>query len=439
MRPIIEAPIEALSHDGRGIARLDGKAVFIHGALPGERVRFQHQLRRRGFDEGYLEEVLEPAAERVEPGCAHFTLCGGCSLQHFSIDAQRQAKQRILLDNLARIGKTVPEQILPPMIGPEWAYRRRARLGVKFVRKKNCAVVGFRERRSPFVTDIIRCEVLDSRVGPLLASLGELITGLSVKDQVPQIEVAVADNAVALVLRHLEPLSDDDRQCLQQFAGQHGIRFYLQPGDANSIAPLSEVMGEGPVDALQYRLPAYDVTLQFEPADFIQINTVINEKMVASALQLLNPQPGQWILDMFCGLGNFSLPLARQGAQVTGVEGDSGLVVRARANAERNGLADNTRFHTANLFDSVKAWPWAKQQYDAILLDPPRAGAKEIIEEWFAVFKAPRIVYVSCHPGTLARDAALLSDIGYKLSAAGMIDMFPHTAHSESIALFEVR
>ncbi|HET9679034.1 MAG TPA: 23S rRNA (uracil(1939)-C(5))-methyltransferase RlmD [Gammaproteobacteria bacterium] len=434
MRPVVEADIESLTHDGRGIARLNGKAVFVQGALPGERVRFEHQQRRRAYDEGTVIEIISPSANRVEPGCAHYDLCGGCALQHLDHDAQCQAKQQVLLDSLARIAKLTPERILPPLTGPVWGYRRRARLGVKFVRKKNRVLVGFRERRSAFITDITRCEVLDPQVGSLLAPLGEMIGRLSIADQIPQIEVAVADNAVALVLRHLKPLPAEDKAILREFsAAQNNIRFYLQPGDNDSIVPL-----DNRVTPLQYRLPAYDTTLQFLPADFIQINGAINEKMVDLALQLLNVQTGEQVLDLFCGLGNFSLPLARKGAQVTAVEGDTGLVRRARANAENNGLAERTEFHTANLFEPVKANAWAKRHYDSILLDPPRAGAREIIEEQFSSFKASRIVYVSCHPGSLARDAALLCANGYKLSAAGVIDMFPHTAHSESIALFEL-
>lgn len=436
MRPIVEADIDALAHDGRGITRLDGKTVFVHGALPGETVRFEHQRRRRAYDEGTTVEVLKPAGNRVDPRCAHFDLCGGCALQHLDIDAQRQAKQQVLLDNLARIGKLEPERVLEPLTGASWGYRRRARLGVKFVRKKSRVLVGFRERRSAFITDIVQCEVLDPKVGTIIKPLGQMIQQLSIAEQVPQIEVAIADNAVALVLRHLAPLVDEDKVILRQFAEQHIVRFYSQPGDADSIEPLDEA-----VTPLQYQLPEYSITITFEPADFIQINATINEKMVALALELLDVQPGHQVLDLFCGLGNFSLPLARQGAEVTAVEGDSALIERARANASNNGLADKTAFHTANLFEPVKTLPWAKKgrqnHYDSILLDPPRAGAREVIEECFADFKASRIVYVSCHPGTLARDAALLCNKGYKLIAAGVMDMFPHTAHSESIALFE--
>lgn len=422
--------IESLSHDGRGVARIEGKTAFVHGALPGERIHFERSRKRRDYDEGRALEVLEPAAERVEPRCPHFGVCGGCALQHYDSGAQIRAKQQILLDNLARIGKVEPGEVLAPLTGPVWGYRRRARLGAKLVRKKGRVLVGFREREAPFVTDATRCEVLDPRVGLLLEPLGELIHGLSIAARVPQIEVAVADNATALVLRNLASPSDADRAALADFGREHGIEFYLQPGGYDTVAPLEE-----PATPLHYRLPAQDVTIGFLPTDFIQINGELNRAMVNRALELLEVGPEHRVLDLFCGLGNFSLPLARHAAAVTGVEGDAALVARARGNAATNGLG-NVEFHVANLFEPEPGAPWLRGCYQRVLLDPPRAGAREVIAE-LPRLAPERIVYVSCHPGTLARDAGILvNEQGYRLAAAGVMDMFPHTAHVESIALF---
>lgn len=426
----ITATITDLSHEGRGVAHVDGKTVFIDDALPGEVVEWQRLKRNRNFDEGRLLRVVEPSADRVEPRCAHFGVCGGCVLQHLSGERQLEFKQRQLTEALARIGKVTPDEILPPLQAGVWNYRRRARLGARWVPKKNRTVVGFRERSAPYIADLKRCEVLQAPIDRLIEPLSELITGLSVRNRVPQIEVAVADNAVAFVVRVLEPLTDTDLESIRQFGREHSVQMFLQPGGYETVAPI-DAAGE----PLAYRLPSFDVTLQFEPTDFVQVNGPLNQQMIERAVTLLAPTPSDRVLDLFCGLGNFSLPLARRAGQVVGVEGEPSLVARARANAERNGLA-NAQFFTANLADeSIVSAAWAGT-FDKVLLDPPRAGAKDVLPV-VAKSGAGTVLYISCHPGSLARDAGILvHEHGYKLRAAGVMDMFPHTAHVESVALF---
>ncbi len=423
------ATITDISHEGRGVAHVDGKTVFIDDALPGEVVEWQRLKRNRNFDEGRLVRVIEPAPDRIEPRCVHFGVCGGCVLQHLSGERQLEFKQRQLTEALARIGKVSPDEILPPLQAGVWNYRRRARLAARWVPKKNRTVVGFRERSTPYITDLKRCEVLQPPTDRLIEPLSELITALSVRNRVPQIEVAVADNAVALVIRVLESLTDADLELIRQFGRTHSVQMFLQPGGYETVAPLE------PVAPLEYRLPAFDVTLQFQPTDFVQVNGPLNQQMIERAVTLLAPTPSDRVLDLFCGLGNFSLPLARRAGQVVGVEGEAGLVARARANAERNGLA-NAQFFTANLADeSIASASWAGK-FDKVLLDPPRAGAKEVLPV-VAKSGAGTVLYISCHPGSLARDAGILvHEHGYKLRSAGVMDMFPHTAHVESIALF---
>jgi 23S rRNA (uracil1939-C5)-methyltransferase len=427
-----EALVESLSHDGRGVAHLDGKAVFIHGALPGERVRFAYGRVQRRYDEGAVQEVLEPSPERVEPRCPHFGTCGGCSLQHMEPDAQVAAKERALLDALARIGGVEPLRILPPLVGDaRWGYRRKARLGVKYVPKKGRVLVGFRERGSSFVTDLSRCEVLHPRVGLIIEELGELVDGLDIRDRVPQIEVSMGDEACVLVFRTLATPSMRDRGRLTGFAQRYSLHAYIQEGGPETVAPL-----EGQAVELGYRLPAHDLTLAFEPLDFTQVNPEVNRRMVDRALELLDPRPDERVLDLFCGLGNFTLPLARHAGEVLGVEGDPGLVERARANARRNAV-DNARFSVADLYGALEGEPWLGQAFDKVLLDPPRSGAAEVLAR-LRGREPRRLVYVSCYPGTLARDAGfLVSELGFRLCAAGVMDMFPHTGHVESIALFE--
>ncbi len=427
----VEAVIESLTHDGKGVTHIDGKATFVYGSLPGERVRFLYTSRRRKYDEGRVVEVLEASTQRVAPRCSAFGVCGGCSLQHQDPQAQVHAKQRAMLDALQHIGKVQPDQVLPPLVGESrWGYRRKARLGVRYVPKKGGTLVGFRERGSSFVAEIDSCHILHPRVGELLPALSELIDSLSIRNQIPQIEMAMGDSVCVLIFRLLDSPSELDLQKLQAFGPQHAVVIYQQKGGLDSVQPLS---GE-PVD-LFYQLPDFDLTLHFLPNDFTQVNTDINRQMVRQAVEMLQLEPMDRVLDLFCGLGNFTLPLARRAGEVVGVEGDSGLVARARANAERNHLA-NLRFYTANLYEPLENEPWLQDRFNKVLLDPPRSGAQEILEH-LPRLGAERLVYVSCYPGTLARDAGILvHDLGYRLISAGVMDMFPHTAHVESIALF---
>jgi 23S rRNA (uracil1939-C5)-methyltransferase len=428
---VLEADIADLSHDGRGVARIDGKAVFVAGALPGERVRLRFTGKHRHYDEAAVEAVLRASPDRVEPRCAHFGICNGCALQHLAATAQIAAKQRVLLENFERIGKVQPRAVLPALTDAPWGYRRKARLGVKFVEKKGRVLVGFRESNGRYIADIRRCEVLHPAVGDRIADLATLIESLAASRTIPQIEVAAGDDLVALIFRHLQPLSDADREALKAFGQRHSLGIYLQPGGIDSVSAL------WPDDArLSFRLPAYDLDIEFQPLDFIQVNAGMNRRMIDHALQLLDPQPGDRVLDLFCGLGNFTLPIARRGADVVGVEGEAGLVRRAQANADRNQVG-NARFHAADLAADQRAAAWAKADYNLMLLDPPRSGAVELLE-YLPGRAVRRLVYVSCHPGSLARDAALLVERhGFNLAAAGVMDMFPHTAHVESIALFE--
>jgi 23S rRNA (uracil1939-C5)-methyltransferase len=435
MKRISAAPEEAdivdLSHEAHGVARLDGKAVFVTDALPGERVMLKRVKRHRNFDEAVLESVITPSPDRVTPACPHYGTCGGCALQHLAPQAQLAFKQAQLLENLARLGSVEPERVLEPLIGPVWGYRRRARLGIKHVPRKGRVLVGFRERSAPYVADLHECRVLAAPLGSLIDPLAELVGGLSIAARVPQAEVAVADNACALVLRVLDPPSDDDLLRMREWERTHGARLYLQPGGPATVAPLTP--GHEP---LRYLLPAFDVSLEFEPTDFIQVNGALNQAMVSRAIELLEPQPGQRVLDLFCGLGNFSLPLARRAGEVLGVEGEPGLVSRAVRNAARQGIA-NVTYVTADLTAPTLDAAWATRAYDRVLLDPPRAGAREVLPV-VGASAAGRVVYISCHPGSLARDAGILvSDHGFRLVAAGVMDMFPHTTHVEAMAVFE--
>lgn len=425
------AAITDLDHEGRGVAHVDGKVVFIDDALPGEQVEWRRVKSTRTFDEGALLNVLEPSPNRVRPECPHFGICGGCVLQHLAAPQQIEFKQRQLLDALTRIGDVAPREILPALQGPAWHYRRRARLAARWVPKKGKTVVGFRERSSAFIANLEQCPILAEPVARLLEPLSALVTHLSLRARVPQIEVAVADRATALVIRVLDEPTAHDRELLEAFQRAHGVEIYLQPGGYDTVAPLT-----APASRLEYRLPKFDVTIRFEPTDFIQVNETLNALMIERAIEWLNPTAQERVLDLFCGLGNFSLPIARSGAQVTAVEGDAGLVARARDNASLNGLA-NMEFHVADLFsEEVAHAAWAKRSYDKVLLDPPRAGAREVLP-LLAASGAQRIVYISCHPGTLARDAGVLvNEYGFALDAAGVMDMFPHTAHVESMAVF---
>ena len=423
--------IESLTHDGRGVARPGGKAVFVHGALPGERVIARRVRRHRNYDEAVTLRVERPAAERVTPRCPHFGVCGGCAMQHLASDAQLKSKEKQLIEELQRVGHVSPRELLPPVAASPWGYRRRARLGVKYVPKKGGVLVGFRESYSPLIAEIGECHVLPARVSELIRPLARLIGALSIRARLPQIEVAVADNVLALVMRVLDDPDAADRQALLAFAAEHDLEIYLQRGGLDSVEPLSP-----PATSLHYRLPEHDVTLGFRPTDFIQVNGAVNELLVSRAIRELDPCPEDRLLDLFCGLGNFTLPLARRVASVTGVEGDEGLVARARANAEDNRIA-NARFHVADLGQELPDFDWVRERYDLVLLDPPRVGARAIVGR-IARWQPRRVVYVSCQPSSLARDAGeLVHELGYALSRAGVIDMFAHTAHVESMAVFE--
>ena len=426
-----EATIESLSQDGKGVAHIEDKTVFIDGALPGEKVTFIYTSKRRSHDEGTVHEVLEASPERVAPKCKHFGICGGCNLQHLDPAAQIKHKQKSMLDALKHIGHVSPAEVFAPITGDTWGYRRKARLGVRHVRKKGRVLVGFREKQGGFLADIESCEVLHPSVGQHLSDFQDLIFGMDSKEELPQIEVAVGDNATALIVRHLAPLSAYDTEQLIDFAKEYDYQLYLQPKGPDTVHLIYPDKAE-----LFYKHPSFDTKVMFGPQDFFQVNSSINRQMVPRAVELLQLTGTERVLDLFCGLGNFTLPIARQAAHVTGVEGDDIMVARARGTAKANGI-DNTEYYSCNLMGDMKGEPWLKQKYDCILLDPPRSGAKEVIEH-FGKLKAKRIVYVSCHPGTLARDAdALVNTHGYTLLGAGIMDMFPHTAHVESIAVFE--
>ncbi|MGH8668799.1 MAG: 23S rRNA (uracil(1939)-C(5))-methyltransferase RlmD [Burkholderiales bacterium] len=420
--------IDSLDAEGRGVARTaEGKVVFVEGALPGEEVAFQVLKKKASFEIGRLTRVLSGGSSRQAPRCPHFGVCGGCSLQHTDARTQMAAKQRWLEENLARIGKVAPETLLPIVYGEQWGYRRRARLGARFVDKKGGALVGFREKRSSYITEMRECHVLPEGISRLIPQLRALVESLSARARLPQVEVAVGDNAAVLVFRHLDPLGAADQALFRQFAQRHGVHVWLQPGGPETARAF-----EPPQSELYYDLPEFGVRLAFGPTDFTQVNHGVNRILVSRAVRLLDPQPGERIADLFCGLGNFSLPLAARGAQVVGFEGSAALVERARSNAAANRLA--VQFELADLFKGdIKAFG----PFDKLLIDPPREGAVELIKA-LAAGRPRRIVYVSCDPATLARDAGILVHAqGFRLSAAGVINMFPHTAHVESIAVLD--
>ena len=425
--------IESLDQEGRGIARRDGKVIFVEGALPGEHVEIETYRKKASFEVAAATTIRNPSASRTTPGCTFFGLCGGCSLQHMDARTQVAAKQRVLEDSLRHIGKVTPEQILPAIYGPAWGYRHRARLTSRYVFKKGGALVGFHEKRSSYVADMRSCEVLPRRISALLMPLRELVGSLSIRARMPQIELAVADNADVLVLRVLDPLTAEDEDRLRTFADAHRVVFYLQPKGPDT----AQVFHPPDTGELYYTLPEFDVRITFQPTDFTQVNHSVNQVLVRRALNLLSPQAGERIADLFCGLGNFTLPIARSGAQVTGIEGSAGLIRRAQQNAQFNGLAGNTRFLAMDLF-KIDAAQWAALgTFDKLLIDPPRDGAMELVK-LIGADGPRRIVYVSCSPATLARDAEVLVAVhGYRLRAAGIVNMFPHTAHVESMALFE--
>ena len=432
MNPPI-ARIESLDQEGRGIAHVEGKVVFIDGALPGETVEYSVYRRKPSYEQAQVGRILEPSASRVQPACRHFGVCGGCALQHLDAAAQVAIKQRVLEDNLARIGKVAAGRILPAIHGPYWRYRTRARLSARYVVKKAKLLLGFHEKRSSFVADLDSCEILPAHVSALMEPLRRTLESLSIRERLPQVELAVGETVTVLVLRVLEPPSAADEAALRAFADAHGVQFWLQPKGPDSAYPFH------PPDAppLAYHLPEFGLEMPFRPTEFTQVNPGINAVLVSHAVRLLAPEPGERVADLFCGLGNFSLAIARCGARVVGVEGSAGLVARARENAVANGLAESTEFMVVDLFAVNDESLAALGRFDGMLIDPPRDGAIEVAKALPA--DAPRrIVYVSCNPATLARDAAVLvHSKGYRLSAAGVVNMFPHTAHVESMAVFD--
>lgn len=434
----IHATITGLSHDGRGITHISGKTVFVAGALPDEEVNFVYLARRGKFDEGETQAIIKSSPHRTTPVCPHFSHCGGCSLQHIQPSQQILFKQQTLLEQLRHMGGLAEGldglTLLPPLTANTAGYRRKARLGVRYVRKKERVLVGFREKNGRYLAEIESCAVLDERIGQKITALRELVGTLNAFDHIPQIEVAIGDDAIALVFRHMTALDPDDLTRLTAWGHTHNIHLYLQPGGLDSVHRLWPDSGP---ERLCYRLPEYDLELLFHPTDFIQVHAEINRLMVQRALSLLDPKPTDHILDLFCGLGNFTLPLARHSAHVTGIEGDERMVERARENARHNRL-ENVAFHQADLMSEVSLAqaPWLKQRFDKILLDPSRHGALELIRHLPAQ-GANRIVYISCNPATLARDTKELIQRGYCLKQAGVMDMFPHTGHVESMAVFD--
>ena len=435
----VSLQIEKLSHEGRGIAHNGGKVVFVAGALPGEQVSAILTSRRDSFDEAKLEQVLAAAPERVEPPCSYAGICGGCSLQHLHPDAQLAFKEAMLFEQLEHAAGGSTFTRLAALTGPVSGYRRKARLAVRYVHKKGQVLVGFREKQSSFITQMDSCEVLDGRLAGLLPLLPGLLGGLQTMREIPQIEVAAGDPdsdgpTVALIFRHLQPLPPPDLAALITFSQEQGFALYLQAGGPDSVCKVFPSAGE---DRLQYRLPAFDLTFGFHPTDFTQVNGIINRAMIEQAVRLLDLSTEDTVLDLFCGLGNFTLPVARRCHQVIGIEGSDAMVSRAEENARRNGV-DNVAFYRADLTAAMSGASWLAAGYNKVLLDPPRSGAIEILPDIITL--APeRIVYVSCNPATLARDTAFLTGHGYKLESAGAMDMFPHTAHVEAMALFTRR
>ncbi len=441
--PILD--VESLDMEARGVGRTvnedgtPGKVIFVEGALPGERVTYLSYRRKPSFEQAEVVDVLRESVIRTKPQCQFFGICGGCSMQHLDVRAQIAVKQRVLEDNLAHLARLRPETVYRPIHGPTWGYRYRARLTVRHVAKKGGVLVGFHERKSSFIADMTSCEVLPPHVSAMLVPLRRLVEGLSIRERMPQIELAVGSTVTALVLRILEPINAADEQLLREFADAHNVQFWLQPQGPDSVTPFY------PLDArLDYTLPEYDIRMPFKPTDFTQVNHQINRVLVGRALRLLAPSRDDRVLDLFCGIGNFTLPLARISKEVVGIEGSEILTTRALANAEENGVAGHTSFACRNLFEVTADDIRALGHFDKFLIDPPREGALAVSKALAEIAQSgegplpKRIVYVSCNPSTLARDAGLLvHEAGYRLKGAGVVNMFPHTSHVESIALFE--
>jgi 23S rRNA (uracil1939-C5)-methyltransferase len=430
-KQLFDATIDTLSNDGKGIAFVDGKTTFIKEALPNEQVKFKYQVIKKDYAEGVAEEISNPSNLRVIPKCEHYFMCGGCNMQHVACDEQVSLKQKQLLDLLKHIGKVNPDEILEPIVADKWGYRHKARLSVRFIEKKQQVLVGFREAHNPrFIAEINQCEILAPSIGKKISELKQVITQLNGFKTIAQVEVSIGDEETALIFRHLEPLPAQDVDMLIEFSKNHGFQLYLQPKGPETIHRVWPTQGD---EFLSYQLD--DIKLFFHPTDFTQVNPSINRLMVNKAIELLAPQNTENVLDLFCGLGNFSLPMARHCAKLVGVEGSEEMVKRAEYNAAQNSIT-NTSFFAADLTKKLTA-DWALQEYDKLLIDPPRSGAKEIVEN-IEQFNPKRIVYVSCNPATLARDSDILvNQKGYRLLAAGVMDMFAQTAHVESMAVFE--
>jgi 23S rRNA (uracil1939-C5)-methyltransferase len=426
--------IESIDHEGQGIARNEGKTVFVEGALAGERVEVRITRSKPSFDKAVVERVVTASPFRVQPACPHFGVCGGCSMQHLDPRAQLAAKQRVLEDNLQHIGKVRPELVYPAIEGPHWGYRHRARISVRYVTKKESVLVGFHERKSSFVADMRECHVLPPHVSALLMPLRALIGSMSLRDRLPQIEYAEGDGLPMLVLRHMEPLPEADIAALRAFAAEHHVQWYLQPKGPDTVQPLP-----GEAHTLGYRLTEFGLRYRFQPTEFTQVNPEINAMLVRRAVQLLDLKSTDRVGDLFCGLGNFTLPIAQRAGFTLGIEGSAPLIARARSNAADNGLTEKTDFAVADLFEIAPDWFDRLPPLNKLLIDPPRDGAMAVVNALpHAVDgRLQRLVYVSCNPSTLARDAAILvNEKGYRLRGAGVANMFPHTAHVESIALF---
>jgi 23S rRNA (uracil1939-C5)-methyltransferase len=423
------AVVDALSHDGRGIAHIEGKTVFLDGGLPGETVSFIYNKRRTKFDEGTVLTVTQGSPDREVPKCVYFGTCGGCALQHLRPLAQIQHKQSVLIEQLRHFGQVVPETVLEPLESVSMGYRRKARLGVRFVTKKNKVLIGFREKRSHFLLDMDTCEVLDPKISQIIPALKLFIATLEALKSIPQIEVAVGDTEAALVFRHMEPLSESDKAKFIAFGMEHDLHIYLQSAGIDSI----QAIYPKAVNRLSYQLPAFGLTFLFHPTDFTQVNFDINKKMVSRAIALLALKSTDRVLDLFCGLGNFTLAMATLAKEVVGVEGSEYLCKRAEDNALHNKLT-NVKFYAADLYKLEEA-PWTQEHYDAVLIDPPRTGALPVMD-LISQLGVSKVVYVSCNPATLARDVGVLvHQHGFRLMTSGVMDMFPHTTHVESIAL----
>lgn len=425
--------IQTLSHEGRGITKINGKTLFVDNALPGEEVTFKYLKKHSKYDEGIAEEVENTSPDRVQPQCAHFLICGGCSLQHLAENAQILLKQNVLLEQLQHFAGIVPDVLLPPLIGPIYGYRRKARLSVRFVVKKNQVLVGFHEKNGRYVADISSCPILDPAVSHLIEPLKACVSQLSAYQQIAQIEVACGDDEKAFIFRHLQPLTEEDQSLLIEWGKQYNAHIYLQPGNQKTTHRIWPTTGE---ERLVYRLPNQQIELKFHPHDFIQVNAEINRQIVDRVLSFLALEKNDRVLDLFCGLGNFTLPMAKYCQEVVGVEGDSEMVNRGQENALHNQLPQ-TSFFAHDLTLSFASSQFGQKNYNKILLDPPRSGAREILAD-IAKLKPERIVYISCNPATMARDAGeLVNQHGFKLAAVGVMDMFPQTRHVESIAVFK--